>query len=238
MTPSPRQAATSPASAPPSAPKLGRAEGAYELLKAEIMGNRMPPGFQEPEPEIARRLGMSRTPVREALIRLRGEGLLELIPRRGPRVLPVDPGDMREIYQLLVALEPEAAADAAKSGLPPARAAVLKSATDGMARALKAGDLERWAAADDMFHRELLQCCGNRRLTAFVGGLLDQSHRARMITLRLRKTPWESTRDHRAILKSILEGDVRRARKLFRAHRERAAAELLDILEKLRLSRL
>ena len=216
----------------------GRAESAYRLLKAEIMENRAPPGFQAPEPEIALRLKMSRTPVREALVRLQSEGLVELVPRRGPRVLPVSPDDMRDIYQLLVALEPEAAADAARLGMPPGRAVVLKAATAEMTRALKNADLDQWAAADDRFHRELLKCCGNRRLTAFVGGLLDQSHRARMLTLRLRKTPWQSTRDHRAILKAILDGDARKTRALFRDHRERAAAELLAILEKLRLSRL
>ena len=95
---------------PPAAPKATRVSDAYDRLKAEILLGRMPPGFQAPEPEIALRLGMSRTPVREALIRLEAEGLVQLIPRRGARVLPVRAEDMREIYAILTALEPEAAA--------------------------------------------------------------------------------------------------------------------------------
>ena len=89
--------------------KNTRVTDAYVRLKNEIRENRLPPGFQAPEPEIAERLGMSRTPVREALIRLEAEGLVELIPRRGARVMPISPTDMAEIYDLLTALEPLAA---------------------------------------------------------------------------------------------------------------------------------
>jgi len=59
-------------------PKMTRVDDAYERLRTEILENRMPPGFQAPEPEIAEQLGMSRTPVHEALIRLEGEGLVAL----------------------------------------------------------------------------------------------------------------------------------------------------------------
>jgi DNA-binding GntR family transcriptional regulator len=74
--------------------KSSRVNDAYVQIKAEILSNRLPPGFQAPEPEVALRLGMSRTPVREALIRLEADGLVELIPRRGVRVLPLRAEDM------------------------------------------------------------------------------------------------------------------------------------------------
>ncbi|MCG8547882.1 MAG: GntR family transcriptional regulator [Alphaproteobacteria bacterium] len=218
--------------------KLSRVDDAYERLKAEILENRMPPGFQGTEPEIAQRLDMSRTPVREALIRLQSDGLIELIPRRGVRVLPVAPSDMQEIYQLLTVLEPEAAGEVARVGLSAAQIAALEAATAEMDQALKEDDLDKWAAADDRFHRELLRCNGNSRLSAFVNTLFDQAHRARMVTLRLRDVPWKSTEEHQEILAALIAGDSKRTRKVFRAHRERAAAELLDVLEKCRLSQL
>ena len=73
-------------------------ESAYSVLKHEIMENALSPGYQEMESELALRLGMSRTPVREAAIRLSKEGLVEIIPRKGIRVKPVSVNDMKEIY--------------------------------------------------------------------------------------------------------------------------------------------
>lgn len=221
-----------------SSPKVSRVNEAYERLKAEILENRMPPGFQGTEPEIAEHLEMSRTPVREALIRLQGEGLVALVPRRGVRVLPISPRDMQDIYQLLTVLEPEAAAHVAEMGLSSEQIANLEAATAEMEQALKDENLDLWAAADDRFHRELLNCSTNGRLTAFVQTLFDQAHRARIVTLRLRAVPWKSTEDHRDILKAVTNGDADRTRNLFRAHRERAAQELLRVLEKSRLSQL
>ncbi len=218
--------------------KPSRVDDAYVRLKSEILNNRMPPGFQAPEPEIALRLGMSRTPVREALIRLATEGLVELVPRRGMRVLPISPADMREIYQLLTVLEPEAAAVIAERKPHHDELATLTAASADMERALDAGDLDAWAAADDRFHRGLLAMHHNRRLRAFVENLLDQAHRARMLTLRLRDLPRRSTKEHHDILTYIAAGEAEKARAVFKAHRMRAASELLAILEKARLTQL
>lgn len=218
--------------------RLTRVNAAYERLKADILDNTLPPGFMAPEPDIAARLGMSRTPVREALITLQGEGLVELIPRRGVRVLPISANDMREIYELLTLLEPEAAADVAGQADNAATVAALDDSTTRMEKALRAGDLETWARADDEFHRELLRAKGNQRMLALVNNLFDQAHRARMVTLRLRALPWQSTEEHRAILTAITAGNARQARSIFRRHRQRAANELLGVLEQSRLSNL
>ncbi len=206
-------------------------EDAYRRLKREILENRMKPGFRAPEPAIAERLGMSRTPVREALVRLAGEKLVELVPRRGARVLPVSPGDMREIYQVLTALEPEAAADVARARPDKAALAPLERAAEAMADALTRDDREGWAAADDRFHRALLDMTPNRRLAEIVGAMLDQSQRARTVTLALRAPPTASTEEHAALLDAIVAGDADRARTVFSAHRRRAADELIAHLE-------
>lgn len=230
---------TSPKKPPP--PSIGR-EGVYERLKVEILENRFPPGSHAAEPELAQQLGVSRTPVREALIRLQGEGLVELIPRRGARVLPVSPEDMREIYEVLTALEPEAAAKLAQrrhnGKAADAELAPLEAATSTMEQALAQEDLITWAVADDTFHRTLLQLGDNRRLERIVGGLFDQAHRARMITLWMRQLPVSSTQEHRAILEAISAGEAETARRLFRCHRERAASELIALLERSKLKTL
>lgn len=218
--------------------KLSLVKVAYARLKEEIRTSRMPPGFQATEPEISDLLDMSRTPVREALIRLEAEGLVELKPRRGARVLPVSPKDMREIYELLTALEPEAAAKVAEQRLEPSELLVLEEATSRMENAIEAQDLDAWAAADNDFHTQLLYFHGNARLTNFVASLLQQAHRARMVTLKMRALPVQSTMEHREILESLSRGDAKTTRRLFRTHRERAAKELLQILNEYGLEQL
>jgi DNA-binding GntR family transcriptional regulator len=222
----------------PTAEKPTRVQDAYAQIKQQIRTNRMAPGFLAPEPEIAARLGMSRTPVREALIRLEAEGLVELIPRRGARVLPILASDMREIYEILTALEPEAAANLAGRSPSEAELAPLVKATHDMEEALKDEDLDRWAEADDRFHRGLLKLHGNRRLSDIVGSLFDQAHRARMVTIRLRDLPVKSTQEHREVLEFLRKGDPSGVRRVFREHRQRAANELLAILENYRLPQL
>lgn len=215
-----------------------RTDEAYARLKSDIRENRMPPGYLEPEPELAERLKMSRTPVHEALIRLQAEGLVELIPRRGARVLAIRAADMREIYEILNALEPEAAARLAARNPTNAELAPLDAATEEMTLALEEGDLDKWAAADDRFHKTLLRLHGNRRLASFVGSLFDQAHRARMVTLRLREPPIVSTAEHRIIVEFLRRGDADGTREAFRRHRERTSTELIAILEEYRLPQL
>lgn len=211
--------------------RASRVSDAYTRLKDDILHNRLPAGFQAPEPEIAARLGMSRTPVREALIRLQAEGLVELIPRRGARILPVVAADMQEIYEILTALEPSAAADLAARRPSDQDLTPLAQATEDMEHALDQGDLEGWAVADDRFHRTLLDLHGNQRLCAIAASLFDQAHRARMVTLRLRQPPAQSTAEHREILTHLAKGDADAVRAAFTRHRQRAAAELLGILD-------
>ena len=208
---------------------------AYERLKDEILTSRLPPGFQSPEPEIAKRLGMSRTPVHEALLRLEADGLIELVPRHGARVIPVSIDDMRDIYEILTALEPEAAAQVAINHEAESDLAGLVAATEDMEQAMSGNDLEAWAEADDRFHRQLLDLQRNKRMSAYVTRLFDQAHRVRNMTLRLRKKPVRSTEEHHQILQHIKARNPDKAREVFRAHRQRAAGELLDVLEEYRL---
>lgn len=211
--------------------KLSRVGDAYARLKKDILTNALPPGFQAPEPEIAARLGMSRTPVREALIRLEAEGLVELIPRRGARVLPVVASDMQEIYEILATLEPTAAAHLAARHPTIEELEALEAAMREMESALDQNDLEVWAAADDCFHRELLRLHGNKRLKGIASALYDQAHRARMVTLRMRDKPVRSTQEHRDILNFLISGDAEGVRNVFVEHRKRASTELLRILQ-------
>lgn len=211
---------------------------AHEQLRRRILDNAWPPGYQALEQEVALALGMSRTPVREALIRLANEGLIELVPRRGMRVLPVSPADMREIYQILTALEGLAAELVARRRLGEAELRPLVDATNDMAHALDHEGLDAWAVADERFHESLIRLAGNRRLHETVLNYRDRAHRARMFTLKLRPKPLSSTQEHLALVDRLRAGDVEGAVRVNRAHRERASRELLEIFERFRLAQM
>jgi DNA-binding GntR family transcriptional regulator len=211
---------------------------AYEEVKRRILDNEMPAGFQALESELAETLAMSRTPVREALVRLADEGLVEVRPRHGMRVLPVSTADMREIYEILTALECMAAELLARKRPSDAELQPLVDATDAMDAALKADDLDGWAQADERFHAQLLELAGNRQLQATVLNYWDRAHRARMFSLRLRPAPVNSTREHMQLVDSLRAGDPDGAARVNRAHRERANRELLAIFERYKLAQM
>jgi DNA-binding GntR family transcriptional regulator len=206
-------------------------ERAYREIKHRILHNHYGPGFQALEQEIADQLGMSRTPVRESLIRLEKEGLVQCIPRRGMRVLPLSIKDLMEIYDVLTCLETMAAELLARKALDEDDAEALDRALEAMDRALEDDDLEAWAEGDDNFHRLLLEMCGNRRLQEMAQTFRDQVYRARLVTLRLRRHPERSGREHREVVEAIKASDWRRARDAHYDHRLRAKEVAYTVLE-------
>ena len=153
-------------------------------------------------------------------------------------VLPVSPADMAEIYTVLTALECAAAELVAARGPSERELKPLTEASRDMDRALKTDDLDAWAAADERFHRTLAELAGNRMLLQTIGNFWDRAHRARMVTLRLRPKPVNSTREHTLLVERLRAGDTRGAVEVNRAHRARASHELLDLFERLRVQHL
>ncbi len=223
---------------PEIADSASMVDGAYQSMRRKILDNLWAPGYQALEQEIALQLGMSRTPVREALIRLANEGLVEVIPRRGMRVLPVSPNDMKEIYEILTALESMAAEILAARQPTDAELKPLVTATKAMQKALDKDDLDGWAAADELFHERLVHMAGNKMLADAVFSYWDRAHRARMFTLRLRPKPINSTQEHMALVERLRTGDAPGASQAYREHRQRAGRELLGIFERFRLQQM
>lgn len=202
-----------------------------------VLDNALPAGAQLLEQEAAVRLGMSRTPVREAMQRLARDGMVEIRPRHGMRVLPISPDDMAEIYDLLYGLESTAAEIVAEQG-DSAGLAALDEAVDAMDEALVRDDLVAWAHADERFHLALVELTGNRRLIEAVATYWDQAHRVRVATLGLRPRPTRSNDDHRALVAAIRARDARRAREIHAEHRKRSGIMLVGLLRRLGLGNL
>jgi DNA-binding GntR family transcriptional regulator len=215
-------------------------DGAYEALKEAIRNNAFAPGYQGSEQEIASRLGMSRTPVHEAIIRLQEEGLVRVLPRRGVIVSAISLDDMREIYEVIIAVE---AASAELLAEKPDEergqiAGELDAVNGQMKSALAADSLAEWARADERFHQLLVERSGNGRLARMFHTIMDQSHRARMLTLRLRPKPIASVNEHRAICEAIRKGDAQAAAEGARQHRVAARNQLLPLLAQLGMKHL
>jgi DNA-binding GntR family transcriptional regulator len=221
-----------------AAEERSQRDRAYGEIRRRILENELPPGAQMLETEVADMLGMSRTPCREALIKLSEEGLVEIRPRHGMRVKPVSPDDMREIYDILASLEATAAFLAAVRGLTGPQLAALDQAVASMDTALERGDLKAWAESDQRFHDLLVLGSGNKRLNDIVATMRDQAHRVRMATLTLRPLPTASNIDHRAVVAAIRERDPEAARSAHHDHRKRSGAMLVELLKRLGLGAL
>ncbi len=216
--------------------RLKLPERAYRELKRLLLDNDLRPGTLLLEQEVATLLGMSRTPARAAMIRLAEEGFLEIRPRHGIRVLPVSASDMREIYEILNGLESEAAELVARQGLTDVQLEVLHQAVRDMDEALANDELKAWAAADEHFHRTMVDACGNKRLQALIFQYWDQAHRARLATLQIRPKPTSSNEDHMALVEAIAARNPERARSIHREHRVRNGAVLVALLARLGLN--
>lgn len=215
---------------PRAAARAPMSRQAYEAVKRRILDNDIPGGAHVLEEELAQALGMSRTPIREALVQLEKDGLIELVPRRGMRVLALSPDDIRHVYDLLQCLESHAAALAARHPQHVRIAARLDVPVTGMRTALEADDLRGWAAASERFHRTLVDSCGNPRLAQIAYTLLDQSHRVRTFTLRLRAKPGRSTGNHTAMVEAIRAGDPEGAARIHQAQKDEWMAEMDRIM--------
>ena len=221
-------------------PGAGLANAAYTAIKEAIRSNRFEPGYHAGEVEIARQLGMSRTPVHQAMARLQEEGLVRIQPKRGILICGLSPAELADAYEIVVSLEGAAAERLAGQPVVSRRETAdrLAALTDAMEAALQDNDLAGWAAADEEFHETLVVSCGNTRLRRMAGTIEDQLHRARMFTLKLRPLPVDSAGQHRAIVHALRGGDAAAAREAAAAHRRSACAAILPLVRKLGLSRL
>ncbi|SEV91024.1 transcriptional regulator, GntR family [Cognatiyoonia koreensis] len=211
---------------------------AVDKLRALIFSGELGAGTDHLESELATKLGMSRTPVREAVLILESQGLLEVRPRKGVRITPVSPGDMAEIYDVLTELESLAAADAARRGYTKADLGRLARSIDAMELALARDDRTEWAKSDERFHSELVRLGGNSRVQIIAAMMSDQVRRARMVTLYMRPAPDQSNADHRGVFEAISRGEAEAARNIHRAHRMNAKRILIALLAKHHLNAL
>lgn len=196
-----------------------RAQAVAEFLRKEILSGGLEPGQELSHDDLARRYGVSRIPVREALRSLAAEHLVELRPHRAPRVRLHSPEEIQEVWWIRQRLEPEAARLAAP-GLTPA---VLTSLTRIQRRMEAMGplpDAGRWLAANRALHLGIYAAADRPRLQALITELYDQSERYIGVYLKSPEQFRQADEEHAEILSACAARDADRLARLTDLHIE------------------
>ena len=151
-------------------------EQAYELLRREIITCALAPGADVSEAELAERLKMSKTPVRDALARLRTEGFVETFPRRGYRIVPMTLADMNELFDVRIILE-GGAAELAAERITNAELDELDRLADITYDLEETLSLDQFVLANRRFHSAIARAAGRERLLTLVSRNLDELER-------------------------------------------------------------
>jgi DNA-binding GntR family transcriptional regulator len=195
-------------------------EGVARILRAEIFSGRLQPGDPLPERLLAEQLGVSRTPVREALFTLQSEGLVELTPNRGATVRTVNAHDVEQIYALRTVLEAYAAREAAEVGLNEHYADALEDAQARLERLGTRSAAAEQALADLSFHMLISEATGSRMLHTIMGQVLAFTVSYRSNFAYPEERVARVNEQHRAILAALRGQDADRAEKTMREHVE------------------
>jgi DNA-binding GntR family transcriptional regulator len=200
-------------------------EQVAEGLRARIVSHRLAPGSWIDEQAIAAELGISRTPLREALKVLASEGLVTMKLRRGAYVTEVSPRDLAEVFHLLGVLEADAAADLA-AAITPAQLAELAAIHAELEESV--GDRDAFFAANERFHLKVLEMADNRWRVQMVADLRKLMKLARHQSLLKQGRIDASLKEHRRVLAALKARDPERARAAMAQHigAGRAAAAL------------
>lgn len=207
-------------------------EWVYEQLKRRIHDNKLVPGKAYLQPEIARLLGVSRTPAREAIIRLQAEHLVEIQPRRGFLIRATTGREVREISEALSVLEAFAVHRIASVGADPGLLRRLERCHANMVTAFKDNDMHAWIREDEQFHQELMKAAQQTEIVRIVGALWDRFKRFRRQTVHMRQNLSHSNRDHATLILAIRRRQPDRAFDLQRNHHMRIAATIEGTLLK------
>ena len=204
----------------------------YASLKHRILTAELLPNQRILESDLARELEVSRTPLREALNRLANEGLLVLVPYRGYAVGPLTRQSIRDLFEVRLINEPEAAALAAERGteseLQAVRAVAELKYTPG-----EPESYIEYLRANSSFHLALARTSGNSRLEAIIISALDQEQRAEYLVLDagLPINTEEPTSEHWEIFEAVRAHDADAARALMRQHITRSARRIIPKFE-------
>lgn len=237
----PRSLRTAPvaaASPPPPTPRLpaapepgiraNLAEQVYATLKAELNGFQLVPGDRFSEAELGARLGVSRTPVREALFRLRNDGFLGVEPKLGWFVKPIDFARLDQLYDLRIVLELASLARLCSRTDPVPELEILKRLWLVPASE-RLGDARQVGINDEAFHTTLVSAAGNAELARVHWDVTDRIRIVRHLDFSRSDRIEATYAEHAKVLRAVMQRKTDQAQLLLRAHIEQSKLEVRKI---------
>ena len=201
----------------------------YAILKREILTCELAPGSTLFEGQLAERLEVSKTPIRDALGMLVHEGFVAVQPRRGYRVSDITLADVQEVFQMRMLLEPAAAELAAER----ASAEQLRRLQELAGESYVYGELptyEEFVVKNREFHVLLAEASGNGRLAAALRNLLEEMQRLFLFGLDIRDSAEEQIHEHRDLVDALLKGNQHMAREIAISQIETSRKRVMEAL--------
>lgn len=190
-------------------------EEVAELLRQRIFAHQLQPGSWIDEMKMAEEFGISRTPLREALKVLAGEGLVTMKVRRGAYVTEVSPKDLLQVYHLLALLESDAASELAQSATD-AQIAELQALHDALEAST--GDRDAFFIANERFHMRVLEMLDNKWLSQMVADLRKVMKLNRHNSLFKSGRVEESLQEHRELMQALAARNAGQAQQCVKLH--------------------
>lgn len=200
---------------------------AYQRLRDSILAGQLKPGEVYNEMALAQEMGVSRTPVREALLELASQGLVTFLPRKGVQVNYFDDRDVEEVFELRKLIE-LAALEKAFDTATPKDVKVLEGAVRRSREAAKKRDLESFLQADRVFHRSLVELSRNGRMHVILDNLRDIIHVMSFEAVNRAERMDEVVGEHEMIVRSLRDGDRAAARLALSDHLDLSKKAVLD----------
>lgn len=198
-------------------------------LRDRILAGQYAPGSPLLQDTIAAEFGVSKIPVREALVQLQGEGLVDIFAHRGFQVRPISAAEFSEVFQLRLEIEPAAVAAGARKASPHDRAAA-RTALDRLNESLAAGDLANSGNLNRAFHLALIVPRRQPVTTEILSRLHTLSQRYVQMHLSPRGRVKRAIREHAALYQAWANGKLREASALTLAHIESTRKDLAEVV--------
>ena len=189
----------------------------FNTLREAILRGDLVPGERLMELQLAAKLGVSRTPIREAIRMLEQEGLAITIPRKGAIVAGMTEKDMQDVLEIREALE-ELSVQVACDKITDEEIAELQKNMKNFEHSLKSGDLKKMAQADVEFHDVIYRATDNPKLINMLNNLREQMYRYRVEYLKNPQNHEQLLQEHEAIYKGIVEKDKSAVTEMIRKH--------------------
>lgn len=203
----------------------------FNTLRKAILRGELKPGERLMEIQLANKLGVSRTPIREAIRKLELEGLVLMIPRKGAEVAQITEKNMQDVLEVRKALE-ELSVQLACERITAEQVEEMKMAAEDFRKVLKSGDVTKIAEADVKFHDIIFAATNNQRLITLLNNLREQMYRFRVEYLKQKECYPQLLEEHDKLIALISGGEVEEACELMGCHIDNQASTVSDVIRR------